>query len=385
MNPSPANERMKRPLSIALAALWLAPLFTPSAASAAWTITPTPNVAGALSTNLTAVDCSSANSCMAVGHATNGIQGPSATVAERWDGTSWQIVPTPNAPGATFSSLNGVSCPWPSVCFAVGNSEQGPLIELWNGTSWSVQSSPDVAQGFLSAVSCSGLLACTAVGGGNGGTLAERWDGTGWHVQSTPNPGGSEDSRLSGVSCLLKRTCTAVGQSFSGAVTLPLVERWFGRVNSWGLQSAPKPAGAESASFAGVSCPGGSVCFAVGSSSGTRGVPGTLAERRIGSTWSVMATPISQDSGFGQLLGVSCPGRGACHAGGNGSGSNGVVPIAERFDAASWQLESIPDANPNLPSQAFAGVSCPSRLFCLAAGGYNVRFSGGTLAAKWLP
>ena len=95
----------------------------------------------------------------------------STTVAEHWDGTSWQIVPTPNPPGATFSSLNGVSCPGPSICFAVGDYGTDPnspfarpLIELWDGTSWSIQPSADVGNGVLVAVSCSGLLACTAVG-----------------------------------------------------------------------------------------------------------------------------------------------------------------------------------------------------------------------------
>ena len=45
-----------------------------------------------------------------------------STVAERWDGTSWQIVPTPDPFTATPISLNGVSCPRPNVCFAVGSS-----------------------------------------------------------------------------------------------------------------------------------------------------------------------------------------------------------------------------------------------------------------------
>jgi hypothetical protein len=362
-------------------------LLGPSAASAAWTVPPTPNFAGAASTNLSAVDCTSANSCMAVGQATfNAPGGTAATVAEHWNGTSWQIVTTPNPPGSTFNSLNGVSCPRPNVCFAVGSSDSRPLIELWDGTSWSIQSSAGVQE--LDAVSCSGLLACTAVGKNPataGPALVERWDGSGWHIQSTPSPPGSQSSSLAGVSCPLKRTCTAVG----GASGAPLVERWFGRIDAWGLEAAPKPAGAESASFNAVSCPDAPVCFAVGSSIShptpvTR-VTATLAERRSGSTWSVMPTPNPQSSvfAFAQLLGVSCPGRRVCHAVGNGSGPADPTPIAERFDGASWQLESIPNAN--LPFPFLAGVSCPSRLFCMAVGGYNLSFFGGTLAAKWTP
>ena len=203
-------------------------LLAPSAASAAWTVSPTPNVAGA-DTYLSGVDCSSANSCMAVGYAIfqggGGDPPRLTTVAERWDGTSWQIVPTPDPPSATGITLSGVSCPRPNVCFAVGGSAsvssspdtRAPMIERWNGTSWSHQPSPDVGNGGLSAVSCSGVQDCTAVGGTfrPGGTdeqpLAERWDGTGWRVQSTPVVPGSVFSGLRGVSCPLKRTCTAVG------------------------------------------------------------------------------------------------------------------------------------------------------------------------------
>ena len=107
-------------------------LLTPSAASAAWTVSPTPNVAGATDTSLNAVDCTSANSCMAVGgtisarHTGLSTIVTYSTVAEHWDGTSWKIVPTPDPFSSTPISLNGVSCPRPNVCFAVGSSANRP-------------------------------------------------------------------------------------------------------------------------------------------------------------------------------------------------------------------------------------------------------------------
>ena len=373
--------RSVRLILIATAAL----LFTPSAALAAWTVPPTPNVADASSTNLSAVDCSSPNSCMAVGHATSlgGQSLSEVTVAERWDGASWQIVPTPNPPGSTFTSLNGVSCPRANVCFAVGT---GGLVELWNGTSWSIQPTPDVGGGELDGVSCSGVLACTAVGANALDTLAERWDGTGWKVQSTPNAAGAQFSALAAVSCPLRRTCTAVGRSEAGSVISPLVERWFGRVNSWGLQDAPTPAGAESASFAGVSCPDGPVCVAVGSSEPPGGVPAVMAERRVGPNWSVLPTPpVPMPDSQSELLGVSCPVRRDCRSTGNAAAVSGFAPIAEHFDGTTWQLESIPGPQPPGPFPFLAGVSCPNRLFCMAVGGYNLRMFGGTLSAKWTP
>jgi hypothetical protein len=347
-----------------------------SVASAAWTVTPTPNVAAR--TSLFGVDCSSANSCIAVGEATFGHLSPfdSAAVAERWDGTSWQIMPTPTTSGSLF----GISCPQPSVCLAVGT-----LHELWDGTSWSIQPNPPDVQGLLGDVSCSGLLACTAVGyvstatGANIRTLAERWDGSGWHVQSTPNITGSDTGDLSGVSCPLRRTCTAVGQSVTGQVASPLVERWFGRVNAWGLQATPEPDGAQGVGLRDVSCPNGRLCVVVGASYTQQGQSSVMAARRFGlGSWSVFPlTTLPGPASF--LSGVDCSARHFCQATGNwGSGA-----IAERFDGVSWQAEGIPTNG--LPSPFLADVSCPSRFFCMAVGDTASGPIGDTLAAKWTP
>jgi hypothetical protein len=353
-------------------------LLTPSAASAAWTVTPTPNAGGP--TSLRGVDCSSANSCIAVGEAITAGTRP-FPVAERWDGTSWQIMPA--LPYNGSGSLSGVSCPRPSVCFAVG-SGFGPLIELWNGTSWSIQPGPDT--GGLQDVSCSGLLACTAVGAkavsGNIYTLAERWDGTGWQVQSTPNPTGSDNSSLHGVSCPLRRTCTAVGQSqIPGDPTVsPLLERWFGRVNAWGLQAAPQPEGAASVGLGDVSCPHGSrVCVVVGSSTPSQGQSSVMAARRIGlGSWSIFPLTTLPESSLSTL---DCPVVRFCQA--TGTWLNSL--IAARFDGTSWQFEGIPTSGLQFP--VLRDVSCPSRFFCMAVGDtFNFQFgTAATLATKWTP
>jgi hypothetical protein len=341
-------------------------LVAPSAASAAWTALPTPNAQGANVNILRAVDCTSADSCIAVGVADG------RPLAERWDGTSWRILPTPDLPA--LGALNGVSCPWPSFCFAVGASGSEPLVEVWNGTRWSVQSTPAVPGGVLSAISCSGILACTAVGRVGTAALAMRWEGGGWQVQPTPNPAGSD--RLNGVSCPLKRTCTAVGESEANGVTSPFVTRWFGRVNAWGLQSAPKPDGAEDASLAGVSCPVAPVCVAVGSSNTPLGSPTMLTERRIGHNWSLLPTPSPPPPAFSPLHAVSCPSLVLCRA---------VGPPPWRFDGTSWQLESIPAAPQQLPISFLGGISCPTRSVCMAVGTGGISQFAGTTSAKWTP
>jgi hypothetical protein len=279
---------------------------------------------------------------------------------------------------ANSGSLEGISCPRSNVCFAVGS-----LHELWDGTSWSIQ--PDPAHGILIDVSCSGLLACTAVGlRSENGTLmthAERWDGTGWHVQSTPNPAGSDNSLLYGVSCPLKHTCTAVGQSTTPAhVTSPLLERWFGRVNAWGPQAVPQPEGAESVGLGDVSCPSGSrVCVVVGSSTPSQGQSSVMAARRIGlGSWSTFHLITLPGSG---LSTVDCPVVRFCQATGNWGGGL----IAERFDGTNWRVEGIPTNGLTDPS--LADVSCPSRFFCMAVGSkLDAPFpTVSTLAAKWTP
>jgi hypothetical protein len=55
-----------------------------------------------------------------IGHYSVGSTGK--TLAERWTGTKWSIVSTPNPKGSTDSWLKGLSCPTPTTCFAVGTA-----------------------------------------------------------------------------------------------------------------------------------------------------------------------------------------------------------------------------------------------------------------------
>jgi hypothetical protein len=357
-------------------------LIAPSAASAAWTELPTPGQPGVFQSHLQAVDCKSANSCIAVGGWSSGppIGGQGGALAERWEGTSWQILPAPAGEGARMD----VSCPWPTFCFAVGSTATGVLIEVWNGTRWSVQPTPTIPNGALNAVSCSGLVACTAVGtNGTGGALALRWEGAGWHVQPTPDAPGADAVGLNDVSCPLKRTCTAVGWSSTGPpgvqVRSPFVTRWYGRVNAWGLQSAPKPDGADSAWLDGVSCPVAPVCVAVGRSAVNLGTSTAMAVRRIGHTWSLLPTPPEA----GDLVAVSCPTSALCRA--IGTATDDFTQIAERFDGMNWQLEPIPLAVSGGPRPSLTSVSCPSRFFCMTVGNASFRSTGRPLSAKWTP
>jgi hypothetical protein len=242
-------------------------------------------------------------------------------LAERWNGTSWQLESTPNRVGATFSSLTEVSCASSMDCTAVGYYDNSAgvghgmtLAERWNGTRWQLQSTPNPAgatHNHLRGVSsCVSSTDCTAVGfyrnrAGTVVTLAERWNGTSWQLQNTPNPAGALDSHLRGVSCASSTDCAAVGFYENSAGTLvTLAERW--NSTSWQLESTPNPAVATSSSLTGVSCTSSTDCTAVGSYGNRAGTVFTLAERWNGTSWNLRSTPNAAGAADSHLSRVSC-------------------------------------------------------------------------------
>jgi hypothetical protein len=191
-----------RRLIIAAAFAVAATLGTPGIAGAtgpSWKIQPTPNPAGATNGSfLNGVSCTAATACTAVGYYVNS-SGFRLTLAERWNGSSWAIQPTPNPTGAVYSVLNDVSCSAATACTAVGfyvnSSSQLALAERWNGSSWAIRATPKPAGASLShlfGVSCTAATSCTAVGYYQNSsvtdTLALRWNGTSWAIQPTPTP-----------------------------------------------------------------------------------------------------------------------------------------------------------------------------------------------------
>jgi hypothetical protein len=83
--------------------------------------------------------------CTAVGEF--GAPAGTLALAERWNGKTWAIQPTPNPPRGNLPGavayLTAVSCPSATACVAVGQSNAGALVaELWNGKTWAIQHLP---------------------------------------------------------------------------------------------------------------------------------------------------------------------------------------------------------------------------------------------------
>jgi hypothetical protein len=396
------------------------------AANVAWHIQKSPD-ATRPGGQIQSVSCSSAVSCTAVGSYVN-VSGLTVTLAEAWNGTTWQKQVTPNPAGGRTPSLFGVSCPSANFCEAVGvyyvSASAFMLAEVWNGSSWKEQSIPNPAGSTYAAVgkvSCPSTTFCEAVGeyfdsSGATLTLAETWNGTSWSMQSTPNPADGSLFGFSGVSCVSARFCEAVGYSpdfaevWNGTSwqlqTMPAGVAdvscasakfceaiggagsgggavWNG--TSWTAQTIPSPPGSTSARLSGVSCAAAAFCEAVGSYSSSAG-GGSLAEAWNGTSWSVQSAPSPAGISSIVLSAVSCITASACEASGSFRRTAQALtgePLAEAWNGTAWTIQ--PAVKPaGAISNSFSAVSCASITFCEAVGSHPDA-SGNTvsLAETW--
>jgi hypothetical protein len=288
----------------------------------AWKRQPTPSSEIDTGSGINAVSCTGSDACMAVG-----------TVTQTWNGMAWTPRSAPGLSGLNPGMLNGVSCTAADACTAVGyyypHLQTAALAERWNGKTWKIQPTPP-RSAIFTAVSCASADACVAVGSysttsANAFPLAESWNGKTWRIEQTPHPEGVKDTFLNGVSCTSATACVAVGddgtftdgRSEAAHAFVPLSEVWNGKV--WTIKQVPMPAHATAAYLQAVSCGAVSSCTAVGDRvlSATEG--DTLAAVWNGKTWRLQATP--NPGNDSQLFGVSCRGANVCAAVGS-YGSN---------------------------------------------------------------
>jgi hypothetical protein len=290
----------RRSGSVALAERWN---------GSGWSILPTPRLSGSRDSGFHAVSCRSSSVCVAVGWDRN------RALAERWNGRHWAVVPGTAPTNAKLSELLGVSCVSARSCVAVGTiganyTPHGPvaLVERWNGSTWSIRRVRRVAEADLQGVSCPSPKVCVAVGSWSQGTLVERWDGTRWRTrasrESVFNYGDLYE--LHGVSCPSRRACIAVGDSADSGGYSSIDMRWNGM--SWtkpGLVPGYEP-------LLGVSCPSATFCVAVGTVNVSyNGGRVTSALRWNGAEWSPELARFKSGVTF---EGISCPSPTVCLA-----------------------------------------------------------------------
>jgi hypothetical protein len=205
-----------------------------------WSVIPSPNVPGKPDVELNGVAAISANDIWAVGHSGDPSYAPYQTLTMHWDGTSWSIITSPSPGTYNGNDLTAVAGVAPNDVWAVGwyqsgtsGQDGGALTMHWDGTSWTVLPNP----------SKNTLYAITALASNNvwaaGYGVILHWDGTAWSSVAFPQPqGGSGTSYiLRGLSATSANDIWAVGFRqwvyFSGYLNSPVTYHWDG--NSWSL------------------------------------------------------------------------------------------------------------------------------------------------------
>jgi hypothetical protein len=234
----------------------------------------------------------------AVGHTVDQDGVTALNLIEQWDGSSWQIIPSPNDGGGLRNNyLYAVSAFAANDIWAVGYSDtiSGPHVFLplalhWDGTAWMVVSTPTTSGGLLLAVKALASDDVWAVGehqaqsGHNttSTTYILHWDGTLWSIVPSPNQPVAVNA-LTGVAGVLANDVWAVGlagPSFSDNGALAL--HWDG--TAWTIVPTAATSGNDPL-YAVVSVTSHNVC-AVGMVDGA-----PLTERWDGTAWSIIPTP----------------------------------------------------------------------------------------------
>jgi hypothetical protein len=341
-----------------------------------WLVFSAPNVPGSLN----AVTCNSASDCWAVGSG-----GSSQTFIERWNGSSWSIISSPNA--LQSNALRSVTCNSATDCWAAGDSldtdsnhyptSQTTLLERWNGSSWSIVTSPNAAEfNALSSVTCNSASDCWTVGGSSStnlvgpgpsnlgqATLIEHWNGSSWSIVDSPN--GSDPAHnvnyIAGVTCTSNSDCWAVGNYLTDREN-SLALHWDGA--SWAII----PVAGDTGGLSAVTCNSASDCWAVG----------TSLLHWDGNSW--VTTPLPADAQSDFFVGVNCSSGADCWAVGTALAGNRGDTLTSHWDGSTWT--TAPSANVN-GNGDLTSVQCING-DCWAVGFYSDGSVGRVLVEQYV-
>ena len=275
---------------------------------------------------------------------------------ERWNGTRWNLVPSPDPAGSAgdneiigIATVPGAARAWTVGTYFDGTNWQ-PLIEHWNGTRWRRVTSPDPGgnsgRNILTAVAVTSRSQAWAVGQSSRPGLASltmifRWNGTSWKRVASPNPGGADGNQLFSVASVSAAGAWAVGDYFSGTTEKTLIEHWNGR--SWQHVASPNPGGADGSALVGVAALSPSSAWAVGEF-GHGTAERTLIEHWNGHIWKQVASPDPAGlAGFNTLTAVAPVSRTDAWAVGYFEKGTANRTLVEHWNGKRWSQVASPD------------------------------------------
>jgi hypothetical protein len=273
----------------------------PALAAATWTRVASPNRGTVASALQDVVMVPGTSTAWAVGYYYDSNLAANRTMTQRFNGTSWSIVPSVNASATGYSQLNRVDATSTSNVWAIGS-----LVERYNGTNWVAMSSPaGVALRGLDVVSSTEVW--VAGYSGSAATVAQ-WKNGIWTTRYTQASTGRHLTVFEAIAVDSSDQVWAVGWDRNydapGRPVSSLVVHYNG--TSWTREATPNPANRNTLMDV-VALANGEV-FAVGVAQDTSGggiTPRSLILRRQSTGWSSLTVPQGEAGSQDQLLSVA--------------------------------------------------------------------------------
>ena len=374
--PLPSGLQYPQALApIAADDVWVVGNSTPSTTSnpttahwngSSWTLVSTPTL-GTGSRELNGADGVARDDVWAVGAYTPTGANTYKTLVERWNGSKWQIVASPNDGGSTtLNTLTSVDTLSRTSAWAVGSYRTPPppgtdsvrktLIERWNGTSWSVVESPNPAPfgNSLLGVAATGPNDVWAVGWKIDAqglqSLILHYNGTAWTEAAVPTVGAGGNV-LTDVSAVSADNIWASGYYDDGAKQKTLTLHYDG--SSW--SSVPSASAGDDVSILhDISASSPSDAWAVGfeyRDSLKRYVAST--QRWNGSAWSAVPSAISSKTWIQSVLYSVArePGTSRVWTTGQPQDAEVICPSASTTQASPTQT-TMTSTDPAAPAEA---------------------------------
>ena len=382
--PSPSRlRRLQLAIPIALALVLAA---ATASAAATWTRVASPNrgtVASALQ-DVTTVPGST--TAWAVGYSYDNNVAAYRTLVERYNGTSWSIVASPNGSTTGYSQLNRVDATAANNVWALGyDTQSGNLLERYNGTSWSR----------LTATSSVSLRGLDVVGTneawfagytGSAAAVVHYVNGQ-WSTPFTLSGTGRHLLVLEAVTVAPNGDVWAVGwdrnYDVAGRPVSSLVVH--GHAGTWTREPSPSPANRNTLNDVVALANGDIVAVGVGQTvTGSAITPRSLMLRLHNGTWSSLSVPPGEAGSTDQLLSVAAVSSGSLYATGYySSPSSGLYePLLVHWTDTNGGTFALDHPSPALTVSATAQGVSASPTGSLWAVGYTLSGANTTFTLR---
>ncbi|GAA3341201.1 hypothetical protein GCM10020358_31650 [Amorphoplanes nipponensis] len=349
---------------------------TPAAAATSWAVLSTPN-RGVIANELYGSAALSATSAWAAGSWYDPNLAAPRTLIERWNGISWSTVTSPNAT-PYYNELRDIDATSATNAWAVGYANGAPgvngqprntLAMRWNGSRWSVVPTPQPGTNLrqLYGVKAFGPSDAWSVGwyhdaSFHGEALLLHWNGTAWTQVTAPDPGTSGNS-LEAVAGAAPDDVWAVGSytdsGDSGVLGHPLALHYDGA--RWTRAELPPQSGSGTFLHS-VTALSPDDVWAVGSRNGYHE---PAAYHFDGAAWSEVPISVATGTGNNVLYGVAGTAANQVWAVGYTSSGGGPQPLALRWNGTTFTAENVP---PQPIGGMLAGVAATAGPTVFAAG-----------------